>query len=287
MVKCVRGAAGDADWRAAASRANSRDAERFPARARIDARPPGAAVRPRAPSRPSRRARPAASCAAAGRPRRRPRTPPRGSPWSAGGSRRVNATRRESTFGTGQNTLRGTGPAGRAVGEPGQLDRRRRRTPATRGGAHPVRHLGLDHDQPAPQRRQDGQQVQQHRHRDVVRQVRHQHRRRGGQVTRRRRAARPRRPRPPGPRAPARGRRPSAAARPASTGSISTATTRAGARLEQGERERAEPRAHLEHHVVGLAARPARRSGAPCPARSRSSARAAWTAARRAARPAP
>src|SRR5262249_57887194 len=33
----------------------------------------------------------------------------------AGGSRRVNATSRESTFGTGQNTLRGTGPAGRAA----------------------------------------------------------------------------------------------------------------------------------------------------------------------------
>ena len=33
----------------------------------------------------------------------------------AGGSRLVNATRRESTFGTGQNTVRGTGPAGRAA----------------------------------------------------------------------------------------------------------------------------------------------------------------------------
>src|SRR5207302_271009 len=33
----------------------------------------------------------------------------------SGGSRRVNATSRESTFGTGQNTLRGTGPAGRAA----------------------------------------------------------------------------------------------------------------------------------------------------------------------------
>ena len=33
----------------------------------------------------------------------------------SGGSRRVNATRRESTFGTGQNTVRGTGPAGRAA----------------------------------------------------------------------------------------------------------------------------------------------------------------------------
>ena len=33
----------------------------------------------------------------------------------AGGSWRVNATSRESTFGTGQNTLRGTVPAGRAA----------------------------------------------------------------------------------------------------------------------------------------------------------------------------
>ncbi len=34
---------------------------------------------------------------------------------AAGGSRRVNATRPESTFGTGQNTVRGTGPARRAA----------------------------------------------------------------------------------------------------------------------------------------------------------------------------
>ena len=33
----------------------------------------------------------------------------------AGGSWRVNVTSRESTFGTGQNTLRGTVPAGRAA----------------------------------------------------------------------------------------------------------------------------------------------------------------------------
>src|SRR6185437_15764495 len=110
----VRGAAGDADRRAAARRANSvtpSDSPQAPGsrRAARSSRSASGAE----PAQPDsaarsvlRRCRKAASTTA--------NTSSRLAVVS-GGSRRVNATSRESTFGTGQNTLRGTGPAGRTA----------------------------------------------------------------------------------------------------------------------------------------------------------------------------
>ena len=54
---------------------------------------------------------------------------------------------------------------------PGQLRRRGTVDPAAGSRAHPVRDLSLDHDDAPRDRREGGQQVQQHWNRDVVRQV--------------------------------------------------------------------------------------------------------------------
>src|SRR5690242_10529629 len=110
----VRGAAGGVERRDAASRANSAISSDSP-------RAPG--------SRPAARSRRSASGAEPAQPDSAARSVLRRCRKAAsttantssrlaavaGGSRRVNATSRESTFGTGQNTLRGTGPAGRAA----------------------------------------------------------------------------------------------------------------------------------------------------------------------------
>src|SRR5215468_6143294 len=113
MVQIVRGAAGDADFRAAASRANSATPSDSP-------RAPGSRPAARS-SRSASGAEPAQPDSAARSVLRRCRKAPSTTANTSsrlaavgGGSRLVNATRRESTFGTGQNTLRGTGPAGRA-----------------------------------------------------------------------------------------------------------------------------------------------------------------------------
>jgi hypothetical protein len=106
------------------------DPERFPARARIEAGHPS--------SRSASGAEPAQPDSAARSVLRRCRNAASTTANTSsrvavvcGGSRLVNATRRESTFGTGQNTLRGTGPAGRAAANQASLTTARR-TPVIR-----------------------------------------------------------------------------------------------------------------------------------------------------------
>ena len=191
-------------------------------------------------TRPSRPAPRAASCGAARRRRRRPRTRPARSP-GGGGSRR---TKRDQAgvhvrHRPEHRPRRPRRPGGRRV--PGRLDRRHAVGAGAGRGGQPLRHLGLHHDQPVPQRGQQLQQVQHHRHGDVVRQVGDQRgRRRAGDARSAgaRRAATHASARRPGRGRPVGDRR--AAARPASTGSISTAITCRG-RVEQAEGQRAEP----------------------------------------------
>ena len=224
------------------------DVERLAAGLRVDPRRPAAPPRRPRPTRPSRRARPAASCGAA-RTRRRPRRRPRpGRPWwpaAAGGSRR---TRPESTFGAGQKT-RAADRAGPAhVGVPGGLHRRHAVRPASRAARRAGRR---PRPAPSPARvaaSAGGRAVcSSDRHGDVVRQVRDQRgRRRAGQLGEPQRVA-VTTVEPAGVR---RGRAATVAgSSAASTGSISTATTRCG--LQQRQRQRAEPGADLDHHVVG------------------------------------
>ena len=74
-------------------------------------------------------------------------------------------------MGAGQNTWRPTAPARRTSANQAALTEGMPYTLEPGRGAEPVGHLGLDHDQPALERRQQRQQVDQDRHRDVVRQV--------------------------------------------------------------------------------------------------------------------
>ena len=181
-------------------------------------------------------------------------------------------------------------PAGRGV--PGELHRRNAVDLGARAGDQPVGHLLLHHHQPAPQAGQLGQQVQHHRHRDVVRQVRHQRgRRRLGQVgggdpqrvrgvdrsagrpgRRRARRRSPAAPRP----APGRSRRRARAPRPpaAAPGSASrgpgptSSTTSSG--IEAGGGDDAPHGVRVVHEV--LAERLGRRDARGAPASSRISA---------------
>ena len=166
----------------------------------------------------------------------------------AGGSRRVHATRPESTLGAGQKTLRPMVPARRTSANQAALTLRHAvgLGPGRRG--QPVGDLGLHHHQPALEGGQQREHVEQHRHRDVVGQVGDQRgRRRPGDGLDRawRRPARPRSGRP-GP-----GR-----------GSAIVSGSSAGQRLvdldghdptgdlEQRQGQRPEARADLDHHVV-------------------------------------
>ena len=89
----------------------------------------------------------------------------------AGGSRRVQATRPESTLGAGQNTSRPTAPARRTSANQAALTEG---TPYTlEPGGAASRSATSDCTITSPRSRdgQQGQQVQQHRHGDVVGQV--------------------------------------------------------------------------------------------------------------------
>ena len=202
---------------------------------------------------PARPAPPAASCAA-GRTRRPPRRTPRpGSrswPAAPGASARPARSPRS---GTGQNTVRPTEPARRTSPYQRGLDRRDAVRARPRWGGEPLGHLGLHHHQNPAHRRQHVQQVQQHGHRDVVRQVRDQRGRRcavpdttsaactcsasaATTVSRSTYA----------------GARSAtvAGSSAANLSSTSTATT-ADAAGSRPERQRPEPRSHLEHDVAG------------------------------------
>ena len=90
---------------------------------------------------------------------------------SPAGSRRVHATRPESTLGAGQKTLRPMEPARRTSANQAALTLRHAvgLGPGRRG--EPVGDLGLHHHQPALEGGQQREHVEQHRHRDVVGQV--------------------------------------------------------------------------------------------------------------------
>ena len=69
---------------------------------------------------------------------------------NGGGSVRTSRTRPESTFGTGQNTERGTAPARSAARVPGRLDARHAVDPAARRRGQPIGHLGLHQHEAMP-----------------------------------------------------------------------------------------------------------------------------------------
>ena len=166
---------------------------------------------------------------------------------------------------------------GATVGVPGAPSPTARRTCGSRAGRPAGRR-----PRPAPSPARAAawaalQQVQQHRHRDVVRQVRDQRGRRRvrqrGPAAARRRPARSSRPARSGR---ARGDRPRQRRRPAPGRSRprSPARPRRAAR-GSASRARARPRARRRPVELGGA----RRCGAPCWGRARSSARAPWSAA--------
>ncbi len=145
----------------------------------------------------------------------------------------------------------GAGPPD--LGEPGRLHRRHAVGARARRRRQPVRDLGLHHHQPVTQRRQQGHQVQQHRHGDVVGQVGHQRGRRRDPGTSgpagRRRATTSKRSAWPGARS----------AMVAGSAAASTGSTSIGHdpvdRLQQGQGQRAQAGADLDDHVVGADAR--------------------------------
>src|SRR5215469_1302671 len=69
----------------------------------------------------------------------------------------------------------GHGPGGPGRGEPGELRRWGAVDATARPGAHPVGYLRLYHDDAPLDRRERSQQVQDDRHRDVIRQIRGQY----------------------------------------------------------------------------------------------------------------
>ena len=166
-------------------RRSGRRPRRRAARPRVRGSMPAATqghLRRRGRARPAREGRRAASCGAGRRRRRRRGRRPRAWPSSPAASRRVSATRPESTLGTGQKTLRGTVPGEPDVGVPGGLDARHAVGARAGRGGEPLGDLELDHDEHRPQRREALEHPQDHRHRDVVREVGHERgRRRAGQ----------------------------------------------------------------------------------------------------------
>ena len=157
------------------------------------------------------------------------------------------------------------GPAHVAV--PARLDRRDAVGPRARAGP-PAGRRPRPAPSPAPVRSEGSsvQQVQQHRHGDVVGQVRHQRGRRRDRAGRRSTAQRVG-----GDDLEAVGRASGAcsatvaAARRPARGSISTAMTAAAA-VEQRQGQRPEPGPDLEHDVVGARRRRRARCGARCSA---------------------
>ena len=203
---------------------------------------------------------------------------------SGGGSRRVSATRPESTFGTGQKTALGTAPGAPDVGVPGGLDRRHPvRAGAGRRG-QPLGHLGLHHDQPGAAasaaspagaaRTGTATLYGRLATRAVGCGSGTPASRRASAVSTVSRSARS-------------GRR-SATVRGSAAGQhrveLDGGHVRGG--VEQAEGERAEPGTDLEGDVVRVQRRRSGRCGGPCSGRARSSARAPWSAGCRARRPA-
>ena len=248
--------------RSGRTRPPSSDSPRAPGSTPAAAQDPLRRVRA---ARPSGRAPPAASCAAARTPRRPRRTPP---PAARSGVRRRAAGEGDQPgvhvrHRPEHAARHRPGPARGRV--PGELDRRHAVDPAARRRGHPVGHLRLHHDQAAAQRRQGGEQVQHHRHGDVVGQVGHQRRgrvRRAGSATRAASAVT----------TVSRGARSGARAATvrgssaASTGSTSTAITRRAAASRPRVSE-PNPGPDLQHDVAGAEVAPAPRSAGPCPGR--------------------
>ena len=159
------------------------DAQLLAARLRIDAGRLEGLAWPRPTSRRARSTAPAAaSCGAAGTRRRRARTSRRVPPRCRGSSPRSNPTSTESTFGTGQNTMRDTCPASAPRAVPGRLDARPAVDLRSGFGGETGPTSACTMTMPALQRWEVLEQVQQHRHRHVVRQVRDERARAPGQL---------------------------------------------------------------------------------------------------------
>ena len=172
------------------------------------------------------------------------------------------------------------GPA--YVGEPGGLHRRDAVDLRAGPRGQPVGHLRLHHHQAVLERGQQGEQVQQHRHRHVVGQV-------GDQRGRRRAGDRgdPHGVRldhlePVGVR---RGPVGDRGGQGAGQRRVDLDRDHPRGHVEQAQGERAETGTDLEDDVRRDRCPSRARCAAPCSGRSRSSARAAWSAAGRAQRP--
>ena len=231
-----------------------------------------------------RRASGGASCGA-GRSRPRPgRTRPRRRSSSPGGRVAADVDERRLDPGRGDEHGRRHLADHRGVGPPGPPHRRDAVGLGAGAGGQALAHLELHHHQHPLDGRRAREQVEHERRGDVVRQVGHQHPRR---VRRRAGAGQ----------SSVMASASTTVAPAGSTTSRRTAQVRVhldggdvGAGLQQGQRERAEPGADLDHVVARRRRRRGGRCAAPCWRRPRSSAPAPATAsarARRAARGSP